>query len=322
MSGEEDRRVAICLAGIETVNTMLQESPANWENYVNFARSITASVDLTDFMMNPGRVEERILMVDCLQKLAYQDPDRGGVQSLADWCQRQWLRLLESRPEHVEVLRGLAVPVERSNDFVDRADDSAGLGHNWLLKAQKFLASIHLEDGSSSSTASNGRNGGNGENGGNGGNGRNGRNGRMPVMPPPRYTQRHDDVDASQAAADAVVRLSTTSYVEARTALVPATDFLNRAIVAAGRQGNVTGDLLVLVSLGTPHTSPSSRSDLFFLIQAAESYMSLGNVSFPREAEELFGRAIRFLRRARQLPNYALADYLQRYLDEYGRLIS
>jgi hypothetical protein len=72
--------------------------------------------------------------------------------------------------------------------------------------------------------------------------------------------------------------------------------------------------------------------------KAAEANMSLGNVSYSHQNEQFFQRAVRFLRRASQIPGFRLSPYLQRYkilpreerdfadhgsyLDDYGRLVS
>ena len=85
---------------------MLQDFPAEWEGYLNFARSITTSFDLTDFMSDPNQTNEQAQVVGVLQKLAFHDADSGGVQDLADWCQRQWLKLLENHPDQLEALKG------------------------------------------------------------------------------------------------------------------------------------------------------------------------------------------------------------------------
>lgn len=47
-------------------------------------------------------------------------------------------------------------------------------------------------------------------------------------------------------------------------------------------------------------------------IQAAEAYMSLGNVSSPRTNEQYFRRALQLLQRASQIQGYALPRHLQK----------
>lgn len=57
-------------------------------------------------------------------------------------------------------------------------------------------------------------------------------------------------------------------------------------------------------------------------MQAAESHMSLGNVTATPGDERLFAQAIRYLRQAEEVPGYTLSIYLQQYLNEYGRYVS
>lgn len=90
-------------------------------------------------------------------------------------------------------------------------------------------------------------------------------------------------------------------YVEARGYLQPAVDFYARAIRAADALGSTTGDLLS---------------------SAAESQMSLGNVTGSPGDERFFTQAIRYLRRAEATPGYTLSVYMQQYLNDYGRYVS
>ncbi|KAH8602809.1 hypothetical protein B0O99DRAFT_499394 [Bisporella sp. PMI_857] len=90
-------------------------------------------------------------------------------------------------------------------------------------------------------------------------------------------------------------------YVEARGYLQPAVDFYTRAVRAADALGTTGGDLLS---------------------SAAESQMSLGNVTASPSDERFFTQAIRFLRRAEAIPGYSLSVYMQQYLNDYGRYVS
>ncbi|KAB8292358.1 hypothetical protein EYC80_008097 [Monilinia laxa] len=90
-------------------------------------------------------------------------------------------------------------------------------------------------------------------------------------------------------------------YVEARGYLQPAVDFFTRAIRAADALGSTAGDLLA---------------------SAAESLMSLGNVSASPADERAFTQAIRLLRRAESMQGYQLSIYMQQYLNDYGRYVS
>jgi hypothetical protein len=61
---------------------------------------------------------------------------------------------------------------------------------------------------------------------------------------------------------------------------------------------------------------------LLTYLQAAESQMSLGNVTGTPGDERFFSQAIRYLRRAEAVPGYTLSVYLAQYLNEYGRYVS
>lgn len=49
--------------------------------------------------------------------------------------------------------------------------------------------------------------------------------------------------------------------------------------------------------------------------------MSLGNVTASPNDERHFSHAIRYLRRAEALPGYQLSQYMQQYLEDYGRYV-
>ncbi|KAF8477009.1 hypothetical protein BDZ91DRAFT_787615 [Kalaharituber pfeilii] len=95
-------------------------------------------------------------------------------------------------------------------------------------------------------------------------------------------------------------RRYTPNYVEARAALIPAVDFLARAVDAASRQNCLTGELLAL---------------------RAEACMSLGNVSPMRDAQGHFKTALRSLKAAFQISNYHLPTHLTRYFKENEHLL-
>lgn len=96
------------------------------------------------------------------------------------------------------------------------------IGRNWLLRAQKSLANVYrAETGSSSSEGS------------------------VHLM-----GERQTAVRAR--SADAEERVNGADYVEARGLLIPATEYLQRAVDTARIQGNITGTLLCTVHLLYP----------------------------------------------------------------------
>ena len=165
-----------------------------------------------------------------------------------------------------------------------------GLGRGWLSRSQRALARIHRDEGSSSSGLSSGRPGTGGS---------------------AAYTSSDEARDAARAAAEADARIHTPDYVEARGILLPSTDHFNRAVTAAERRGLLTGELLALVSFTITGRRKGHKT---YDHQAAEAYMSLGNVSYSYDNERYFRQALVYLRRASQLPNYNLSPYLQKYV--------
>lgn len=114
--------------------------------------------------------------------------------------------------------------------------------------------------------------------------------------------------EAARQTAEADQRAGTPDYVEARGMLLPATEYFQRAVLAAERTNRITGQLLSLVSYRI--FCQVLDSDI---CQAAESYMSLGNVSYSHHNEQYFQQAVIWLRTASQIPNFQLSPYLQRY---------
>ncbi|KAF2874814.1 hypothetical protein BDV95DRAFT_299434 [Massariosphaeria phaeospora] len=158
--------------------------------------------------------------------------------------------------------------------YPDDIDLLALIGGNWLLRAQQSLARIHSAERSSSSS------------------------GASQTVP---LSQSEDDQLAASAAAEAEELLHTADYVEARGILLPAIEYLKRAVDAAQGQGKVTGGLLC---------------------SAAEAYMSLGNVTSSRSNNQHFQAALAYLRRATQIHGFSLPEHMQQYLDEFGPLES
>ncbi|KAE8447583.1 hypothetical protein EG329_010554 [Mollisiaceae sp. DMI_Dod_QoI] len=119
--------------------------------------------------------------------------------------------------------------------------------------------------------------------------------------------QREEGTDSSSSGSGQAASLPADPrrqgplYVEARGYLQPAVDFFTRAVTSADSLGEIPGDLLA---------------------SAAESCMSLGNVTATPGDERMFAQAIRYLRQAEQTPGYCLSIYLQQYLNEYGRYVS
>lgn len=106
MTSVEEHRIAVCTAGVGRIYAMLQDSSSEWRNYLNLARSVTRALDQTGFMLDPTRRDEQAWVVESIQELAYVDADSGGDYELAEWCQAQWLTLLQQDPNQLRALRG------------------------------------------------------------------------------------------------------------------------------------------------------------------------------------------------------------------------
>ena len=103
-------------------------------------------------------------------------------------------------------------------------------------------------------------------------------------------------------------RINSSPYIEARDLLRPSLDAFARAVGAADAQGSTTGELLQLVS--TILITPENRLAQT-LVQAAEAYISFGNVSHPRNNETCYQRALGLLQRASRMIDHVMDPYLQ-----------
>lgn len=99
-----------------------------------------------------------------------------------------------------------------------------GIGQSWLSRAQPVLARIHRQEGSSSSS------------------------GGSSSQSAPSLSVDGGDRQSTNGRRTAERRVDTQDYVEARQFLQPATEYMERAVVAATSQGALSGDLLSRVS--------------------------------------------------------------------------
>lgn len=207
-------------------------------------------------------------------------------------------------PAHACVL--LAKRIHRDRADTDR---KTGLGQAWLLRAQQTLARIHRLEGSSSSGASSGQRSVAG------------------VGRAQSFTSSEDAREAARQNVEADARAGGPDYVEARGMLLPATEHLQRATMAAERAQTVNGEALALVRplVACSHLATISprgptlghSTDRFVHPQAAEAYISLGNVSYSHHNEQYFQQAVRYLQQASAIPGYQLSPYLQRYVMDF-----
>ncbi|RPA96140.1 hypothetical protein L873DRAFT_1829503 [Choiromyces venosus 120613-1] len=111
---------------IINVNRVLKKSPGSWQNYINTVKSCVSNIDQSGVMLDHRRLDQTLQTIDEVQEFAYFDADSGGIEVLANWCVKEWNRIKESYPDHVEAFEGH--------------------GRWWLLNAQQFVARIPRED--------------------------------------------------------------------------------------------------------------------------------------------------------------------------------
>ncbi|KPI40810.1 uncharacterized protein AB675_10627 [Cyphellophora attinorum] len=253
------------LQRLQDLDSTPTSAQADLQARLSIARSLIRRIDSLSLLSSPERFESQLQIVSGLQNLAYYDTAQGGVEDIASWCLRAYLQLMAQGHE-------------------DSAEVLAGIGRGWLLRVQATLARIHRYDGSSSSGTSSDR-----------------------PSSMANSTERVGSFTASEDAREfarqtieANARAGGADYVEARGMLLPATEYLQRSVEAAERNGTLEGSLLSL---------------------AAEAFLSMGNVSYSHHSEQYFQMAVRYLQMAHRIPDYRLSPYLQSYLDEFGRLL-
>ncbi|KAI9745216.1 MAG: hypothetical protein M1818_001494 [Claussenomyces sp. TS43310] len=233
---------------VSDINDMLLDSPEQWHSYRSVSRSVMNTLDQIRFFRIAQRLPEQIWFLRTLQDFAFHDADNGYLGDVAEWCQSKWLRVLRDHPENSEVLSGKSVlgilicgHFERTDDqsYLEirlHANDSQGLGRNWLQKAQKHLATIQQSESTGSSS---------GHSSGNGTGGR--------------------PLSASNE------QLQSSAYVEARGCLRPAVDFFSSAVASARGNGGMTGDLLESI-ISNVHNLTASLFGIGAGILGLESY--------------------------------------------------
>lgn len=184
------------IAAIQLINTNLDTAPGSWRDQVQAIRSITTTLELTDRTPDGTHRHWQVAFINVAQRVAFADADNGFVTDVADWCLRQLLALLSLYTNDVEILS-----CRSSLCFLMHGLMVIVIGRNWLLRAQKALASIARAEDQSNS------------------------------YPPHAATQRLNDAH----------------YVEARGLLLPAAEYLQRAVEVAQAQRNPTGPLIVTV---------------------------------------------------------------------------
>ena len=95
-----------CKSVVNYLNEFNSSQSHEWEPYLVSARSAMVALDKIRFFREAHRFAEQVWLLNGFQNFAFNDPDRGVVQDIADWSQVGWLSVLRNYPDNVEALTG------------------------------------------------------------------------------------------------------------------------------------------------------------------------------------------------------------------------
>ena len=92
------QRIAALIQDLQCLNFNHGQDGQQPEANVTMCRSIMNFLNQNYLLHRAGSLLEQAQIISRMQDVAYHDADSGGVQDLAQWCNRQWLRLLQQYP--------------------------------------------------------------------------------------------------------------------------------------------------------------------------------------------------------------------------------
>lgn len=92
--------------GVAFLLQVLQSRPDSHEQYMSLASRITSYVDQSGITSKSTRLQERLKLVQAIQKYAVFDADVDGCQDVARWCERQWNGILHVDQNNAVALQG------------------------------------------------------------------------------------------------------------------------------------------------------------------------------------------------------------------------
>ena len=107
MNHNLDDRILRLEAAAEGLQNPSISDPDTLQASLRSARLIINEVD-NGVSPLPRDLQEKIRLLNILQRLAYHDPDAGGEVDIAGWCEREYATLLQDHPDNVEILTGLS----------------------------------------------------------------------------------------------------------------------------------------------------------------------------------------------------------------------
>ena len=107
MNHNLDDRILRLGAVAEGLQTPSASDPNTLQASLRSARLIISEVDSAISPL-PQDLQEKIRLLNILQRLAYHDPDVGGEVDIARWCEREYATLLQDHPDNVDILTGMS----------------------------------------------------------------------------------------------------------------------------------------------------------------------------------------------------------------------
>jgi hypothetical protein len=127
-----DPQTMMIVSKASQIAEALDEDPDNWSSHLVWIRTITKGA--VGSLRNRGMdLYSQILVIKTFQRVAYMEPDTGGLTDISTWCLNNALELLQDHPQDVELL--------------------ALIGRNWLYRAQPALSRIHQAEQESPSSS-------------------------------------------------------------------------------------------------------------------------------------------------------------------------
>jgi hypothetical protein len=90
---------------VQHIITSIQNDPGNWRDLLPHARSLVAFLDISTSGFSSFTGEQKLWILDTLQRLAFAEPDTGAISDVANWCLRQTLVIVDEVPEDTVALR-------------------------------------------------------------------------------------------------------------------------------------------------------------------------------------------------------------------------
>jgi hypothetical protein len=100
----EDNVVKAFMSTVQLIAASLDTAHDRWRDHLQSIRDITAVLEFSDTHANESRMHWQLPLVTVFQRVAYAEPDSGGVSDIANWCLKQAVTLNEIYPDNIELL--------------------------------------------------------------------------------------------------------------------------------------------------------------------------------------------------------------------------